>query len=128
MAKGYDEDRRRKDEVAALGKNLGRRAKFQCEWCSGKDDLRPWDQRPDLEPSEQTVALFCGRCREVAGGKAPAADELYTIRNAVWSDIPAVAEGAAAVLARTGEAWAREAIEDSMIDETVKQELLRGMK
>lgn len=114
--------------MALLGKNLGRRARFQCEWCSGKDDLRPWDQRPDLEPSEDTAALLCGRCRDIADGKPPLTEELHTIRNAVWSDIPGVAEGAAVVLARTNESWAREAIEDSMIDEERKQAILRGMR
>jgi protein PhnA len=43
----------------------------------------------------------------------------------LWSDIPAVAEGAARVLAQCREAWAREAIEESFIDDALKAELLK---
>jgi len=39
--------------------------------------------------------------------------------------VPAVAEGAARVLAQCKEAWAREAIEESFIDDTVKATILR---
>jgi hypothetical protein len=124
MAKGYDTNRERQEQIAAMGKALGKRAKFHCEWCEGKEDLRPWDSRPDLEPAEATVALLCSRCREWAGGRKAEAVELRAIRNALWSDIPAVAEGAARVLARCREPWAREAIEESFIADEVKREVL----
>lgn len=125
MAKGYEASRERRELVASFGKMLGKRARFSCEWCEGKTDLRPWDYRPDDEPTEETVALLCGRCRELAEGKGSEANELHAIRNAVWSNIPAVAEGAARVLARCREPWAREAVEESLIDEDLKRQLLR---
>lgn len=125
MAKGYDANKERQEAIASLGKALGKRAKFRCEWCEGKDDLRPWDSRPDDEPSEASLALLCGRCRELSGAKTAGLNDCRAIRNALWSDIPAVAEGAARVLARSKETWAREAIEESFIDEEVKREILR---
>ncbi len=125
MAKGYDSHRERQELVASFGKTLGKRARFRCEWCEGAEDLRPWDYRPDQEPTEETLALLCGRCREWAGGRKAGEQELRSIRNALWSDIPAVAEGAARVLARCKEPWAREAIEESFIADEVKQEILR---
>ncbi|BBA69655.1 hypothetical protein [Geobacter sulfurreducens] len=124
MAKGYQANRERLEQIGLLGKALAKRAGFACEWCEGKDDLRPWDYRPDDEPSEETLALLCGRCRELAGGRKGDAHELRGIRNALWSQVPAVAEGAARVLARSREPWVREAIEESLIDETVKAEIL----
>jgi hypothetical protein len=83
-----------------------------------------WDQLPDAEPEESSLALLCSRCRDLAGGARFSENELHSIRNALWSDVPAVAVGAARVLARCREPWVREAIEESFIDDSVKAELL----
>ena len=127
MAKGYDSHQERLATISALGKGLAKRAGFACEWCGGKGELRPWDYRPDAEPEESGLALLCGRCREWADGRKADPNELRSLRNALWSDVPAVAEGVARVLARSREPWVREAIEESFIDEQVKAELLKGL-
>jgi hypothetical protein len=124
MSKGYQANKDRQELVNSFGKTLAKRASFRCEWCDGTDDLRVWDSRPDAEPTDMTLALLCAPCRDLAGGKKVDEDLLYPIRNALWSDIPAVAEGAARVLARYREPWVREAIEESLIDDGVKRELL----
>jgi protein PhnA len=124
MAKGYQGNKDRIEAIAGFGKSIGKRAGFRCEWCESKDDLRVWDQQPDLEPEMETLALLCQRCREWADGRKVDPQELRSIRNALWSDIPAVAEGAARVLAQCREPWAREAIEESFIDDAVKAKLL----
>ena len=124
MAKGYDDHRERLDRIQSFGKTLAKRAGFRCEWCEGKDDLRPWDSSPDREPEEDALALLCGRCRELAAGKPADERELHSIRNALWSPVPAVAEGAARVLVLHRVSWARDAIEESLIDESVKEKLL----
>ncbi len=124
MAKGYLANRERQEAIAELGKDLARRAKFTCEWCEGKGDLRPWEYSLEAEPTLENLALLCGSCRELAEGKKVPGHELYVIRSALWSPIPAVAIGAARVLSRCTEPWAREAIEESLIDEAVKQEFL----
>ncbi len=125
MAKGYQTNKERQDRITSFGKILGKRAGFRCEWCGNTEGLRSWDYRPEADPSEETLALLCSRCREFAGGRRGDEKELRSIRNALWSNIPAIAEGAARVLARCGEPWAREAIEESFIDEKLKQELLK---
>lgn len=124
MAKGHQAHKEHLEAVASFGKNISKRAGFCCEWCGSKDDLRLWDYRPEAEPEESGLALLCGRCRDLAGGARCDENELRGIRNALWSDIPAVAEGAARVLARCREPWVREAIEESFIDDGVKTELL----
>ncbi|MDD2321543.1 MAG: hypothetical protein PHO83_15975 [Geobacteraceae bacterium] len=123
MAKGYQANKDRLDTISQFGKEIGKRAGFKCEWCGSKEDLRTWDYRPEREPEPATLALLCGRCRDLADGRKPDLVELRSIRDALWSDIPAVAEGAARVLATCKEPWAREAIEESFIDEEVKREL-----
>lgn len=124
MAKGYQANRERLESISILGKAIGKRAAFKCEWCEGKDDLRVWDHQPDMPPSMETLAMLCQNCRNLAEGKKADVNELRAIRDALWSDIPAVAEGAAKVLVQCKEAWVREAIELSLIDDSVKEPLL----
>ena len=125
MAKGYNANRERIEAINSFGKAVSKRAGFRCEWCESRDNLGTWDHQPDLEPDMNSLALLCGRCRELAGGRKADLNELRSIRNALWSNIPAVAEGAARVLTKCRENWVREAIEESCIDETIKSELLR---
>ena len=125
MAKGYQANKERQDDISTFGKAIGKRAGFKCEWCEGKDDLRVRDYQPDAPPAMDSLALLCQRCRGWADGGKAAPDELWSIRNALWSDVPAIAEGAARVLARCKEPWARDAIEESFIDDAVKAELLK---
>jgi len=128
MTKGYKANRERLDAISGFGKVISKRAGFCCEWCGSKEELKLWDQRPDLEPDEATLALLCGRCRGLADGGRAESGELRSIRNALWNDVPAVAEGAARVLARCSEGWVRDAIDESFIDETVKEELLQQLR
>lgn len=125
MAKGYQAHKDHHDEISAFGKTIGKRAGFKCEWCGGKEELRIWDYRPQAEPEPETLALLCQRCREWANGGRVDENALHAIRNALWSDVPAVAEGAARVLAQSRAIWAREAIEESFIDDGLKAELLK---
>lgn len=125
MAKGYQANKERQQELQSFGKSVGKRAGFKCEWCESKDDLRLWDYQPDLSPDMDSLALLCQNCRELADGRRAELNELRPIRNALWSNVPAVAEGAAQVLAQYKEAWVREAIEESFIDDSVKAAILK---
>ena len=125
MAKGYQANKDHQEEISHFGKAIGKRAGFKCEWCGHKEELRVWDYRPAADPELENLALLCQRCRGWAEGRKAPANELHDIRNALWSDIPAVAEGAARVLAQCRETWAREAIEESFIDDALKAELLK---
>lgn len=112
------------EAVQRFGKSIGKRAGFHCEWCAGTDGLKLWEYRPDEDPAEENLALLCDSCRTLAGSREADTHRLRAIRNALWSDVPAVAEGAALVLARCKEPWAREAIEESFIDEKLKERLI----
>ena len=128
MAKGYDANQERKELIASYGKMLGKRAGFKCEWCEGKDDLRLWEFRPDQEPEEGALALLCGRCRTIADGAPAEPEELHVLRNALWSDIEAIACGAGRVLVRSGVSWARDAIDESIYDEALKEKLFKELR
>jgi hypothetical protein len=124
MAKGAQGNRDHLDAVQLFGKSISKRARFRCEWCEGDEELRLWEYQPDREPGEENLALLCRSCRELSGDKKPDPRRLRSLRNALWSEIPAVSEGAAVVLARCKEPWVREAIEESFIDEALKGRLL----
>lgn len=124
MAKGSQLNKEHLEAVNLLGKSISKRAGFRCEWCGGDQGLRLWEYRPDEEPAPENVALLCDSCRALYSAKSADPRELRPLRNALWSDIPAVAEGAAVVLSRCKEPWAREAIEESFIDEGLKEKLL----
>lgn len=124
MAKGQQNHKEHQAAVQLLGKSVSKRAGFRCEWCEGSDELRLWEYQPDREPALENVALLCQGCRDLNGLKNPDPRRLRAIRNALWSDVPAVSEGAAIVLSRCKEPWAREAIEESFIDESLKTKLL----
>lgn len=124
MAKGAQQNRDHLDAVQLFGKAVSKRACFKCEWCEGDEELRLWEYQPDAEPCEENLALLCRPCRELAVAKKADPRVLRSIRNALWSPVPAVAEGAAVVLSRCKEPWAREAIEESFIDQALKDRLL----
>ena len=125
MAKGYQGNKERLEEISSFGKAIGKRAGFKCEWCESKDDLRIWDYKPDVPPNIETLALLCRQCRSWADGRKASANELRSIRNALWSNVPSVAEGVARVLVQCKEPWTREAIEESFIDDAVKTDILK---
>jgi hypothetical protein len=125
MAKGFQANKDRIESINCFGKSISKRAGFKCEWCEANEDLRLWDYQPVNEPNMDSLALLCGRCRELADGRNADINDLRSIKNALWSNIPAVAEWAAKVLAKCKDGWAREAIEESFIDDKLKVELLR---
>lgn len=124
MAKGFEANKERQQAIASFGKALAKRARFKCEWCDAEQDLRPVDLDPAAEPSEASLALLCESCRELRSGKRPDANRLRGLSGAIWHSEPLVALGAAKVLAASGEDWARQLVEDSLLDEETKAELL----
>lgn len=124
MAKGDKLHKEHLEAVSLFGKSISKRAGFRCEWCAGSEGLRLWEYRPDQDPSPENLALLCEGCRALQSSKSGDEHRLRALRNALWSDVPAVAEGAAIVLARCREPWAREAIEESFIDQALKERLL----
>lgn len=125
MAKGYEQHKERLAAIGALGKTLAKRANFACEWCGGDQGLKAYDLAPEAEPSEDTLALLCERCRGYADGGKIDAGSVRSYEGALWHPLPRVAEGAARVLARLGADWAWEAIDGSGLDEAFKAELRR---
>ncbi|RME70858.1 MAG: hypothetical protein D6776_11050 [Planctomycetota bacterium] len=116
MAKGYEAHRERLEAIARLGKPLARRAGRRCEWCEAEaggehGDLRPYDHVPDAEPSLDTLALLCARCRGLIEGERADPRALRFLEGAIWHEVAAVREPAVALLRTLDADWAREALE-----------------
>ena len=128
MPKGHQGNKKRLEAIDAFAKSIGRRARTACEWCESKEDLQVWDFQPDIPPNMDTLAMLCRNCRELAKGKKARPGELRSIRNGLWSNIPAVAEGAGEVLVRCNEPWVRDAIDQSFMDNGIKMQLLAKIR
>ncbi len=112
MAKGREKHQARLDAIAWLGKDLARRASRRCELCGDNHDLRPYDAEPEVrEPTMDTVALLCSRCRAVADGRPDDPQSLRFLENSMWSEVPAVRETSKRILRRLNADWARQALD-----------------
>jgi protein PhnA len=126
MAKGYDRNAARRQEAAALGRELSRRARSKCELCGSDGSLRVIEIPPLLDdPSVERAALLCSQCQRLAEEEIPktAGSNLQFLREAVWSEtLPAqlLAVRLARQLSRNGEAWARETVDGLYLEPEVE--------
>jgi len=116
MAKGYEANKQHQAEIQALGKELGRRAHFVCEWCGAKEGLGPVDTAPTQEPEVENLILLCHGCRALHDGGDEDPNRLRHLEGPLWSSEPVVARTAAQLLRRLGAQWAEEIIEQTGID------------
>jgi hypothetical protein len=125
MARGHDLHKARLEALSRLQKELARTAKFRCEWCSSKDALSLHDTAPDQDPVSDALLFLCERCRALASDD-PMMDPraLRACCDALWSEREVVKNELARLLARSGERWAREAVEAAWLDEELKARLL----
>lgn len=125
MAKGYDRHQERKAAVAALGRDLARRAKSRCELCGAAGvPLAPWEVPPAPdEPSADRAALLCATCRAAAEGARLDPAEWRHLETAMWSETPAAQVVAVRLLRRLaadGVPWARDALDALYLDPDIE--------
>lgn len=119
----------RRTAVAALGKELTRRARSRCELCEASSGLQVVEVPPvEEDPSVDAAILACPRCRElVEGGKLPReTDALRFLEGAAWSEVQPVQLAAVRLLRRldaAGVSWAREALDGLWLDEELEARL-----
>lgn len=122
MAKGRDKHTAHQAAVAALGKNLSRRARSRCELCedSGKLTVVEVAGGPD-DPSEDWAALICDRCIDLVAGKKVDVSALRFLESAMWSELRPVQILAVRALRSVDAAWAREANDGLYLDPEVEE-------
>ncbi len=129
MARGYDQHKQRKDDVAALGRELNRRARSHCELCGQSASLRVVEVPPaPEEPDVDHAVMVCERCRPAVEGDKlrGGADGWRFLAESVWSEVApvqVVAVRATRTLAEQGVTWARDALESLYLDPAVEERL-----
>lgn len=124
MARGKDVHDARKAAVAALGRELSRRASSRCELCEASGTLRVCEVPPtDEEPDLLRAALLCERCGSLVSNGLPKrvnTDELRFLEQAIWSELLPVQLAAVRLcraLAARDVPWAREAADNLWLDD-----------
>ncbi len=126
MAKGYNQHKQRLGDVAALGRDLNRRARSRCELCGDRTSLVVVELPPAPEdPDPDHAVMVCERCiPAVEGGPMRGSpDSLRFLAETIWSETPPVqiaAVRATRRLADDGVTWARDALETLFLDPDIE--------
>lgn len=99
------------------------RANHRCELCGATSDLARFDVPPEHPAIPDRAVLVCPRCAEAAANAAaPDPKQSHGLREAIWSEIPAVQVAAWRLLNRLpGEAWARDLLDQVYLDEALQE-------
>ena len=123
MAKGYDQNQQRKNDLNFLAKNLVRRSRSKCELCEADGvKLGVFPVPPESDPVTADECVFiCDTCREqVEKPKRMDADHWRCLNGSIWSDVPVVQVISARMLKRLSkEHWAEALLEEAYFEEEV---------
>ncbi|MDP2317020.1 MAG: PhnA domain-containing protein [Pseudomonadota bacterium] len=105
----------------ALAPLLHARAHSHCELCGADPDLTVHLVPPVAEAVADRAVLVCATCRAQLDGEVPlAANHWHCLREAVWSEVPAVQVVSWRLLSRLGsEPWATELLDQVFLDDDV---------
>ncbi|MEZ4318262.1 MAG: hypothetical protein R3F61_12200 [Myxococcota bacterium] len=126
MARGRDAHQAKKAALAALGKDLSRRARSKCELCGESAPLSPTALYPDEEPEVDWALLLCDRCATLLEtGRHDGADGLRFLESAVWSELKPAQVAAIHIveqLAREDDApdWPRDTVDGLWVEDDVR--------
>lgn len=123
MAKGRDKHQANVAAVAALGRNLSRRARNRCELCETSTSLKVVEVAgsPEEEPTEEWALMLCERCEEAIGPKSQVdPNTLRFLETTMWSEVQPVQLTAVRLLRSLEAAWAQQALEGLYLDPEVE--------
>ena len=122
MARGRDRHQAHKAAVAALGRNLSRRAKSCCELCGESGSLKVVEVAGGPEdPAEDWALMLCERCQDL-DRQDPAS--LRFLEGTMWSEtVPAqvLAVRSLRKLAADEVVWATDALDGLWLDEAIQE-------
>lgn len=125
MAKGYELHQARMMALQGMGKDLARRAKSKCEITGASGvSLWPYEVPPVAdEPDIDRTLLISEECHEMLDHPDRLAGRGWQcLAEAVWSEMPAVQVVCWRMLNELAkrEDWAREVLEDVILDPEVE--------
>ena len=126
MAKGLKKHQERLDNLALLGKDLARRAKFKCELCAGcEGKLTPYEIEPLKEtPSIERSILLCDKCRNDIEKDQFDHNRWRFLESVVWSELPSVQVTAVRIcnhLSSNGAGWAQDLLDTVYLSPEVEE-------
>ncbi len=126
MAKGRDKHDAHQAALAALGRDLSRRARSACELCEDRTSLKVVEVAGGpSDPEVDWALMLCERCILAVedNRRAPSANELRFVEGTAWSEIRPVqitAVRLARRLAADDVGWARDLLDGLYLDEAVE--------
>ena len=124
MAKGRDKHAAHQAAVAALGRNLSRRARNRCELCEESTSLKVVEVAPVFdEPDEERAVLICAQCEAALQDAKPDGNTLRFLEAVVWSETLPVQLSAVRLLrtlAAGNASWARDCLDNLYLDPEVE--------
>ena len=130
MAKGYDTDQQRKEQLSSFGKDLARRAKSKCE-LSGESgvslviyEIAPVPKEPDYD---QCLFISKSSLEQIQSPKTLNPDQWRILGEQIWSDLPPVQIMAVRMLTHIAKSqhWAQEILDNAYLDETITETALK---
>lgn len=125
MAKGYQANRDHQSALAALGKELTRRAGSKCELCEAQGvSLSAYEIPPaPPEPDIANCVFICEACRgQIEKPKTIRPETFRTLANTVWSEVEPAQVMAIRILGHLAktEPWASEILENVFPEEEIE--------
>jgi len=111
--------------VAALGRNLARRARNKCELCETSASLKVVEVEPCFdEPAEERAVLICAGCETALDGGDTDPNTLRFLESVVWSQTLPVQLCAVRMLRKLSAAntsWATDCLDGLFLDPEIEE-------
>lgn len=131
MAKGFDENKQRNNDLNLFAKDLVRRSKSKCEICEVKDvslnifEVPPVDEQANIDK----CVLICDECRkQILKPALIDPNKFRCLNNSIWSDFPAVKVLSAVLLykLKDNNSWAFDLLDQACLDDDIDQWILQA--
>jgi protein PhnA len=121
MAKGYEVNKKRQEELDLLGRELTRRSGSKCELClASGTKLNVFEIPPSSgEPDSERCVFICGTCLSGIFEPVKLNDHWRCLNEAIWSEVKSVKILSLIILKKISSknSWAGDIIEEVYLDE-----------
>ncbi len=126
MAKGYDVNKKRQEQLDSLGRELTRRAGSKCELCDASGvSLSVMEIPPaDEDVNSESCIFICEECRDqIVNPKRFTGERWRCLGDKVWSETAVVKIMAVRILNKVAadERWAADILDEIYLDEDEQQ-------
>jgi protein PhnA len=121
MAKGYEVNKRRQEELNILGRELARRSGSKCELClSAGVRLNVFEIPPSSgDPDSDRCVFICDACSSGIFEPVKLNDHWRCLNDSIWSEVKPVKILSAIILKKISDknSWASDIMDEVYLDE-----------